>query len=314
MEGDLSNWCVSASPKGGELMSVLRVYGDESGKEADSEVISMAGFIATIDEWGAFEASWRKMLLNNKNAPYLHIKELRANKLSKNGPFCDWRQSDIDAFLKCAVDEILSSPLRGFGCAVIKSDFVRFNNERGLGLDIYSFCLYLFACIISVECNNEPYQIIMDRLAKGNSKVAKAEEYFHGDKWMNWRNWPTITVLSEDDKTSSYNTPALQAADFAAWEARVSIHNKLAWFREEKPYLRRDQFNLSVLEFQAKQKGKTIINKDNFLEIRDRMPLARLHRAEKMILMQLDYERLVKLWENRELIVDPSDQPHPGFG
>jgi hypothetical protein len=50
---------------------MLRVYLDESGIHAGSEVAVMSGVIAKVDDWLAFEIQWSKYL-TDVGAPYFH--------------------------------------------------------------------------------------------------------------------------------------------------------------------------------------------------------------------------------------------------
>jgi hypothetical protein len=76
-----------------ESFMIINAYTDASGTHKDSEFMILAGYIARLGKWHAFDADWRRLLKRN-GLQYLHAVEhlrqrcyqqcgLDAHKLSK---------------------------------------------------------------------------------------------------------------------------------------------------------------------------------------------------------------------------------------
>src|ERR1051326_105779 len=68
----------------GFIMSMY-AYADESGTHGDSKVVIIAGWLSTYKKWLTFSRQWQHAL-NEKHAPYLHMKDLgsKARRNAKN--------------------------------------------------------------------------------------------------------------------------------------------------------------------------------------------------------------------------------------
>jgi hypothetical protein len=68
----------------------------------------------------------------------------------------------------------------------------------------------------------------------GSTKIETARWYADTDCYYPFaRNFPEFRVLPKNGPEGSQNTPALQAADFLAWEARKNYELKRAWLESD---------------------------------------------------------------------------------
>lgn len=282
----------------------LRAYCDESGKAEDPKckVISLAGFMAPRHDWRAFEEAWKAALIRHR-VPFLHMRLLD----KRRGPYNKWCDEQVKALLSDLIGVIQRSQLLGQACAFIADDLSRAAEEHSIRVNHYAFSLYVLACQFSMLCSNRPFQMILDKIDKGRPKADIAHKYFENDRYMSWRNWPTIIPISKNSAESSDDMPALQAADLAAWEARKSIELKLEWFSQVKPGLERKELDRSVIEWQAKQKKVTKIDAETAPFVRDRTSFALLFRNRRLDVSQWDYSQLAELFRNRR------DGPQPAI-
>lgn len=93
----------------------LTAYFDETGHSRDPQVnfAGMAGLVASVDKWRAFESDWA-VLLKENNIPSLHMKEFAHYK----GPFEGWDEVRRQRFLKQVVDIILATEGMPIGAVV----------------------------------------------------------------------------------------------------------------------------------------------------------------------------------------------------
>jgi len=98
-----------------EAVVKLVAYADESHSGRDSEVLTIAGWIASRDEWSQFCVALQKVL-DHFDAPFFHFREWAdasavvrgrrraSSEFLKKNPYRDWDQSKLDAFLSELVE------------------------------------------------------------------------------------------------------------------------------------------------------------------------------------------------------------------
>src|SRR4030088_324198 len=150
-----------------DMVAAIEFYGDESGdpKDPHIRVISMAGFMATVNDWGKFSDLWRRSVLDEHRIPYLHMRECDQFL----GPFKRFKNDSVAAIslLEDIATVIRRSGLRGGGAAVIISELDNYNNVNSVNIDPYGICLYVtFVNLTDWYPNalrNLPFQMILDR-------------------------------------------------------------------------------------------------------------------------------------------------------
>jgi Protein of unknown function (DUF3800) len=228
--GSLSAW---TRPEGNWLMAALKGYFDDSGDPADKrstqDFFSVAGYLAPVSSWEPFEIRWREVL-SEFDIPYLHMKELHF----RTGAFVTWTKGDpeveerIARLLARFVTVIGEIPdMRGFGAVIALKSLERFNAEKSKSLVPKALAIYATALELRKWNQTADMEIILDRTADGHASIATAKKYGRTDEYYPFmKNFPSFLPLSKDGTTGAHNTPALQAADFLAWEVRKNCELK----------------------------------------------------------------------------------------
>lgn len=91
-------------------------YADESGTHDDSKIVVIAGWVSTRKRWLKFCRQWQHEL-NQKRAPYLHMKELNRSARPKN-KFRKWSQERTDKFVHAMIPIARDNAIFGLICAI----------------------------------------------------------------------------------------------------------------------------------------------------------------------------------------------------
>jgi hypothetical protein len=104
---------------------VLSVYCDESGTHGDeSPSVIMAGYIADVAQWAAFETAFRAHL-REFDVPYFHARKLRGSKF----PFKGWKIVEKQAFHEGMVRIIDDNLAIGFSAVLGPADYRAFYKD-----------------------------------------------------------------------------------------------------------------------------------------------------------------------------------------
>src|SRR5215469_10773364 len=217
------------------LMAVLRGYCDNSGDQSDSsqKCVSIGVYVGTEEQWNYFESHW-DMALRKFDLPYLHMKEFG----EPSGIYSQLKKSpdDVAKFLSSLVKVIEDAKLTSFGASVLLDGLDRFNNDNGLILDAYALSLYECWGEIGFWFRDQVVEIFADRFDDVNDKIATADQYLRSN--VHRKNYDVleyVSVSALSRKLNARNTPAIQAADFLAWELHRGLTNDEKWWREIKP-------------------------------------------------------------------------------
>jgi hypothetical protein len=222
-------------------MAALKGFFDESGKEDDPQfadsAISVAGYVTTCDSWTDIEAQWNAVLkLPEFDVPYLHMKEFAHSK--PGSPFETWKndESRRAAFLAALTQVIRQSDLVGVGALVRVPDLARFNRDRGLTLQAYPFCVYASLIELSRRYPNVRIETVWDKVDRHAEMIAMARDYADSDI-SNPECGQKIEINSLEKAFGSKDVPALQIADFAAYELLKAHRDRNDWFKDEEPFV-----------------------------------------------------------------------------
>jgi hypothetical protein len=226
-------------PPGNALMAALKGYFDESGKENDPQfadsAISVAGYVTTVDSWLEIETKWDAVLKRTEFAvPYLHMKEFAHSK--PGSPFEEWKDDEPRraAFLSALAQVIRQSDLVGVGAIVRVPDLAKFNRDNGLDLQAYPFCVYASLIELSRRFPNVAVETLWDKIDRHNAMIQLARDYADSDA-ENPECGAKVEINPLQKVCSSKNVPALQIADFAAYELLKAHRDRNGWFIEEEP-------------------------------------------------------------------------------
>lgn len=235
------------------IASVIRGYFDESGKENDPQLADsacvVAGYVASDETWPQVERSWQEVLKSPQyDVPYLHMREFAHS--SKGSPFESWKSepSKRASFLADLAEVVAESSLFGV-CGLIRlPDLKRFNSETGLALEAYS--LGMFACLLELSINfpNVSIETIWDRVERHEQLISLARSYAASERFYP-KFGQRIEIAPLAKHLSSKVVPALQIADFAAYELLKSHRGKNDWFLHEMPNTEPDNWNNSYAKW-----------------------------------------------------------------
>ena len=295
-----------------DMVVAIEFYGDESGDASDRNIktFSVAGFLATVNDWGRFNDLWNRDVLKENNVPYVHMREFD----QFIGPFERFKNDKpaTVGLLQAITTVIHTVKLRGAGAAIILSELSEYNSTNSLALDPYGLCLYLTFANINMTYWNAlrgcPFQMILDRAPNGHKRAAAFIELLETDAAFQLQvknglvKVPVVIPLPESSP-GSREIPALQAADFLAWEFSRAVNLKMKWFLEIKPNLpdqSQQTIDRSLIEFQAREKKVESVNQDNYWSTRERRSFANLLMHQKGNYRVLDRHTLGLLAGYRE--------------
>src|ERR1700682_4592185 len=221
------------SPKDGVMAVISDVLakGWFDDTQTPGEVWSVGGYVGGFYQWEEFESSW-PLALANHDVPYFHMREMADPK----GPFAKWHppqehEAERAAFFLDLAKVIGRSGLVGFNCLVRLKDLARFNQEKGLNLQPYPLAAYGCMLLVGQDYLGKPTELTFDHVEKVDSKLVKAREYaasdtHHGPDGV----FDSIVTIPLPKNLSFREIPALQAADFWAWEYRKNHLNLDEWW------------------------------------------------------------------------------------
>lgn len=211
---------------------LLTAYYDESGTHAGSPCTVLAGLVASVDAWAAFEWEWSKVLRKHK------INHLRAKHLyHRQGQHKGWNDkqeetlwNDLLYVFQERKDLIISKTI------LMEEDYVRsyradplpkerFDSRYGLCL---RSCLSVFA---ASQYAVNPLGSVNYVLELGHHNAGDARRVFDEFKKERESTWgKSLGTISFGAKK---DVPALQAADFIAYWAYKTECDILAGDLEE---------------------------------------------------------------------------------
>jgi hypothetical protein len=107
-------------------MAMFTAYFDASGSPDQTEVLTVAGFIAPVEQWLFFEKDWKEVLARY-GVSSLHMKEFAHSR----GEFCSWKDDKIkrQSFLSLLIATIRSRVHHSFVASIYLPDY-RSNDEK----------------------------------------------------------------------------------------------------------------------------------------------------------------------------------------
>jgi hypothetical protein len=209
------------------MAALIKGWMDDSRR---GPIWAVGGYIGGDYRWDRFETDWPQAL-DRHGVPYFHMKEMG----NPNGPFGKWHPSqshreELAAFFGDLAKVIGQSRLVGICSLVRVADLDHFNTEHNLRLEPYS--LAAFGCMLLAARDNPgmPTELVFDHVEKAHSKLAKAREYADSDIKYEPGICDTLVTTPLPKALTWRDVPALQAADFFAWEFRKNHENVSEWF------------------------------------------------------------------------------------
>jgi hypothetical protein len=207
-------------------------YFDDSGTHTNSEIVVMAGFVGTQEQWDQFEKAWNaKLLVPFAGKPPLNRFHM-VDCMQRDREFVDYSVAERDAVIHDFRQIILDAKLIGNVTAVdrVAWDAIIVGPLRMLYGDAECYCVnscMSFSINQATEffSENEVALVFDDRpgVIKGpfQAILSKFENLYNGDP--RFPRWPHLVKSSF---VSSEVHKPLQAADMLAWE---SHHHAVGW-------------------------------------------------------------------------------------
>jgi hypothetical protein len=250
-------------PPEDRLVAVINGYFDDSLSSGDVWVV--AGFVGYVNQWEHLERLW-SAALDAHDVPYFHMREMA----DPNGVFAKWHppqdhQDEVIAFFKDLVGAIGKCALQKFSSAVWLSDLERFNRENGIAIEPYPLAAYACTSYIGARYPSLPVTAVFDHVEKIESKLATARSYAETDNHIFPGMCDFITTVPLSKGLTARTIPAMQAADFIAWEARKAFFNMKPWYLSpDRPEGDRKAQWEHFLEWTKEMTGKDPILRKSF--------------------------------------------------
>jgi hypothetical protein len=191
---------------------------DESGCHGAAKILTVGGWVATLDEWEKFAKQW-KVTLKREGVNAFHFTDFDNNR----GEFEGWSAGRKEEFIRRIFKVLDSRDLHGFSGTIHVPEFkevVRGSNTRlEEKPSPYLICQQYCIEMISKRIDRIVHYVFdrqqeLDHPAKQNFYATK-------DKFPEWgEKMSVISFQSKDDFIE------LQAADLLAYETAKSTHNR----------------------------------------------------------------------------------------
>jgi len=205
---------------------MLTAYFDESGTHAGSPVLTVAGYVATVEQWDTFDRAWAQ-LLKDEQLPAMHWTDLESRKAAFEG----WTKERKLAVQKRAIAIICETVERGFATGVVLADYLALIGglpetirENALAFAVVDN-LKMATKWATLNCPDEPMNYVFEsgggyggELSGPMSMLSKKE------RWEQLRMTSPKSLSFCAKKTRR----PLQAADVLAYEAYKHVLNQKA--------------------------------------------------------------------------------------
>ena len=204
-------------------MAVLKASFDDSGDEKDPQekVCSLAGYVATVEQWHYFEEHWKKALKDH-DVKYLHMKEF-APSLKHFAKYKNDEKGRIE-LLKSLIKVMQDAQLEGIGSIVKIPDIKYYNDRHHYDIISYSFNLHVCMDIMSKRWPDTTIEMVLDRTNKIGPNINKAIEYCKSEEYYGEYNDNIMPIPLAKDLNFKKVIP-IQAADLLAWEIHKDAVN-----------------------------------------------------------------------------------------
>jgi Protein of unknown function (DUF3800) len=210
---------------------MFAAYLDESGTDAEADLLWFGGYIADSSTWFDFSREWRRVLLKH-SIPALHMREYTASR----GPFVGWSSASKKALLADAIDVLSTWDLFGVTIGIDKAAFhevvaasklrgaVKLSGEpaRDPYLWVFQDMVIEFATRIDHLHSSERVAFVADRHPFLQPAALRLYEGMRSE-----HEWPRHSRLGSLSFEEAAHTPPLQAADLLAHEIRKERYRRI---------------------------------------------------------------------------------------
>jgi hypothetical protein len=212
------------------VMASFAAYFDESGTHGDSRILTLAGYVAKVEQWVEFSREWDE-LLKQENLTHFHMSKFEA----RQGEFAGWDNERRLRVQQRLIGIIKRRVNFGIFCAVNLVDYEETMTEWGRDAfgSPYSFCVKLclaFVSLISQKYNRtEPIAYFIEHGAGYNHEISESVRATFANGTM--RNLLRLGSLTFIDKKAAL---PIQAADLLAYEVWKDASNRFVTNEDKK--------------------------------------------------------------------------------
>lgn len=213
-------------------------HDNPDGQGNRSPAVSVAGYLATPNQWQQFDKRWRGVL-DEAGAPYFHATEF----VARVGPYKGWPEEKRHKFSKDLVEVISGNVLYGVGMALLRADYEKvvaaIPAARKLFGSPYTFCSWrCFETGVDWARGAKYQESIKYIFESGDefcSEVLRAHtKACEKDQVREFYKFGGAGSLTFEDGVKV--TP-LQAADFLAYELYKEMH-RVTYPKQQATYTR----------------------------------------------------------------------------
>jgi len=207
------------------VLGMFKACMDESGTDAASPIASVAGWIATLEDWAGFERQWLEAL-GDYGVTYFHMKEFAHS----TGQFKDWKGNENrrKAFLKRLTKIVDRWSTFGIWVRVPKDEYracLSEDEQSDMG-DPYLFCLYTVITFLVPKWpalwRDAKLTFVFEENKEWSSQAQT--NYFRLKRKLIERLGKRAAFLSDYfTYCPKLCCVPLQAADFLAWESTKQL-------------------------------------------------------------------------------------------
>ncbi len=158
---------LARSPR--SFVFMFRGYFD-AGKGGKPNVVSFAGYMATIEQWDRFSDMWKR-LLDEYDLDNFHMTDYESRKAH---PYRDWDDKKHLSFIKRAIDTINEHVVVGISYSIYLPSYEKIMSGEGEAFeDPLPFCMV--GCVREVEhwarFQKEPISYVLDQQQEGRGRI-----------------------------------------------------------------------------------------------------------------------------------------------
>ena len=213
-------------------------FGDDS---YDDNILSLAIVTAYPLVWDRFNKDWNDTL-KEFNLSYLHMREI-GELIRRNHTISDTEARD--RMFKQLSYVLLDHNISCYSASINLTSLYQFNQKHNLSHIVSPYSLAVYgSCIELIENTNAITRTIyLDRTNISRNSINESLLYIKNDRFIG-NDYSTVKIATTPDGVLAKSTPALQAADWHAWEARRYCSNRISWEPNEEA--RSDLIRLSL--------------------------------------------------------------------
>jgi len=196
---------------------MFTAYFDESGTHAQSKIVHIAGFVAANNCWSEFEKNWNEVL-NRFDLKAFHATECG----NAEGQFERMNSGLRDPLRMALADVFIKHNPTGINVAISRESWTesKYGKLRQLYTDPYvlcfEFCMQKVGDWSRQHSDGQQISLVFAEQVEYQSPSRRIYDLYKAkSKWSG--NIASLTHLRASDK------PALQAADFYAYEASKHV-------------------------------------------------------------------------------------------